>query len=92
MLIHIDPATLPEVHDSFVRFCFKYLIVAEYYNRTPVAISYRGHRNRLFKRDFANEILDRHTQMELLDYGFVYSPDVKFPQDDVTLFVTRNRS
>jgi spore coat polysaccharide biosynthesis protein SpsF len=61
--------------------------VAEYYNPVPVAITYRGHEDRLFKRDFVGEIMDRHPQMELVDYGFAYRRDPNFPQDDINWFL-----
>ena len=48
----------------------RYLLVAEYYNPIPVAIPYRGHNERLFKRDFAGEIMEYYSEMQLLDYGF----------------------
>lgn len=91
VLIHIKPEVLPVVYDKLVAACGRYLLVAEYYNPTPVAISYRGHADRLFKRDFAGEIMDRHPQMRLLDYGFAYHRDVNFPQDDITWFLMEKR-
>jgi pseudaminic acid biosynthesis-associated methylase len=87
VLIHINPEALPEVYDKLVAASGRYLLVAEYYNPAPVAIAYRGHGDRLFKRDFAGEIMDRHPQMQLVDYGFVYRRDPNFPQDDVTWFL-----
>jgi pseudaminic acid biosynthesis-associated methylase len=87
VLIHINPEALPEVYDKLVAASSRYLLVAEYYNPAPVAIAYRGHGDRLFKRDFAGEIMDRHPQMQLVDYGFVYRRDPNFPQDDVTWFL-----
>ncbi len=87
VLIHINPASLLSVYDKLVTSCARYLLVAEYYNPTPVAIPYRGHNDRLFKRDFAGEILERHSQMRLLDYGFAYRRDPCFPQDDITWFL-----
>ena len=89
VLIHINPDELPQVYDKLIATSRKYLLVAEYYNPTPVAISYRGHTDRLFKRDFAGEIMDRHPQMELIDYGFVYRRDPNFPQDDITWFLMK---
>ncbi len=91
VLIHINPDCLPEVYDSLVAACGRYLLVAEYYNPTPVAIPYRGHNDRLFKRDFAGEIIDRHPKMALIDYGFVYHRDSSFPQDDITWFLLEAR-
>lgn len=79
VLIHINPASLLSVYDKLVASCARYLLVAEYYNPTPIAIPYRGHNDRLFKRDFAGEILERHSKMRLLDYGFAYRRDPCFP-------------
>lgn len=87
VLIHINPQVLPQVYDKLVACTSRYLLVAEYYNPAPVAIPYRGHTDRLFKRDFAGEIMDRHPQMRLVDYGFVYRRDPNFPQDDITWFL-----
>lgn len=87
VLIHLNPDVLPQVYDSLVACGGRYLLVAEYYNPSPVAIPYRGHSNRLFKRDFAGEILERHPKMRLLDYGFAYRRDPRWPQDDITWFL-----
>ena len=87
VLIHINPEHLPAVYDKLYRSAGKYIIVCEYYNPPPVTVTYRGHENRLFKRDFAGEIMDRYPDVKLLDYGFVYRRDPKFPQDDGTWFL-----
>jgi pseudaminic acid biosynthesis-associated methylase len=92
VLIHINPDELPQVYDKLVTASNNYLLLAEYYNPSPVAIPYRSHTDRLFKRDFAGEILDRHPRMELIDYGFSYRRDPVFPQDDITWFLMRKRS
>jgi spore coat polysaccharide biosynthesis protein SpsF len=91
VLIHINPDALQQVYDKLITACGKYLLVAEYYNPIPMAISYRGHSDRLFKRDFAGEIMDRHPQMKLVDYGFVYRRDPNFAQDDITWFLMEKR-
>lgn len=87
VLIHINPDMLPQVYDKLVTSTGRYLMLAEYYNPAPVAIPYRGHSDRLFKRDFAGEIMDRYPQMKLVDYGFAYHRDPSFPQDDITWFL-----
>ena len=92
VLIHINPDALPQVYEKLVAASGRYLLVAEYYNPAPVAIAYRGHADRLFKRDFAGEIMDRHPQMQLVDYGFAYRRDPRFPQDDITWFLMEKRS
>lgn len=87
VLIHINPDVLPRVYDKLVQATRRWLLVAEYYNPSPVAIPYRGHGDRLFKRDFAGEILDRHGSVRLVDYGFAYRRDPNYPQDDITWFL-----
>ena len=91
VLIHINPEVLPQVYDKLVASTGRYLLVAEYYNPAPVAIPYRGHTDRLFKRDFAGEIMERHPQLQLIDYGFAYRRDPNFPQDDITWFLMEKR-
>jgi pseudaminic acid biosynthesis-associated methylase len=92
VLIHINPESLPAVYDRLHQCAARYLLVCEYYNPTPVAISYRGHADKLFKRDFAGEILERHRDLNLVDYGFAYRRDPNFPQDDITWFLMEKRS
>ena len=87
VLIHMNPNELPVVYEKLINACKRYLLIAEYYNPSPVEISYRGHSDRLFKRDFAGEIMNAHPQMRLIDYGFSYHKDVNFPQDDITWFL-----
>lgn len=87
VLIHLDPAALPTVYQTLFESSRRYICVAEYYSPSPVAIEYRGHANKLFKRDFAGELLKTFPQVRLLDYGFVYRGDPNFPQDDITWFL-----
>jgi spore coat polysaccharide biosynthesis protein SpsF len=89
VLIHINPDEIQKVYDKMVSACSRYLLIAEYYNPTPVSIPYRGHANRLFKRDFAGEIMDIFPEMKLADYGFAYKRDPDFPQDDINWFLLR---
>jgi len=91
VLIHINPDELLNAYSKLVASCGKYLLIAEYYNPTPVSIVYRGYTNRLFKRDFVGEIIDRYSEMELIDYGFTYHRDPNFPQDDISWFLMRKR-
>ena len=73
VLIHVGPEELNEAYDSI-------------YN-TPTSISYRGHSNKLFKRDFAGEMLDRYHKLKLVNYGFNYKRDKNFTLDDTTWFL-----
>jgi len=91
VLEHINPDELNSVYDKLVAATSCYLMVAGYYNPVPVAVTYRGHADRLFKRDFAGEIMERHPEMKLLDYGFIYHLDPNFPQGDMTWFLMEKR-
>ncbi len=86
VLIHINPEYLNAVYDNLVTLSKRYILVAEYYNPSPVTVNYRGHSERLYKRDFAGELMDRHN-LSLVDYGFVYKRDNIAPQDDITWFL-----
>lgn len=87
VLIHINPDELESVYAKMYEFSNRYICVAEYYNPSPVAIPYRGHDDRLFKRDFAGNLMDKFPDLKLVDYGFVYHRDNQFPQDDITWFL-----
>ena len=87
VLIHINPEMLELVYEKLHAASNKYVLICEYYNPVPVTINYRGHTDRLFKRDFAGEFLLKYSDFRLVDYGFVYKGDVGFPQDDVTWFL-----
>lgn len=87
VLIHINPDHLNLVYEKLYTASRKYILVAEYYNPSPVTIPYRGHSDRLFKRDFAGELMVKYPDLELVDYGFAYRNDPVFPQDDITWFL-----
>jgi pseudaminic acid biosynthesis-associated methylase len=91
VLIHINPDELQNVYQKLYDASSKYIIVNEYYNPTPVEISYRGHEGRLFKRDFAGEILDKFDDLELVDYGFCYHRDNNFMFGDSTWFLLKKK-
>lgn len=91
VLIHINPSMLQKVYEQLYNSSEKFILIAEYYNPTPVALNYRGHDDRLFKRDFAGEFLDKYPDTELIDYGFSYRRDKAFPQDDITWFLIKKK-
>jgi pseudaminic acid biosynthesis-associated methylase len=91
VLIHLNPEILPKVYDKLFASCGQYMLIAEYYNPTPISIPYRGHSDRLFKRDFAGEVMEKYPQLKLIDYGFAYHRDPNFPQDDITWFLMEKR-
>lgn len=91
VLIHINPDNLPETYRKLYQASRRWVLVCEYYNPSPVAINYRGHADRLFKRDFAGEMLEMFPNLKLADYGFCYRRDPGFPQDDITWFLMEKR-
>lgn len=91
VLIHINPEMLQAVYEKLYAASSRYILICEYYNPSPVTIPYRGHNDRLFKRDFAGEMLEKYPDLELIDYGFCYKRDPSFPQDDVTWFLMEKK-
>ena len=49
----------------------KYILIGEYFNRTPVMIEYQGEKDRLFKRDFGKLFMEKFP-VRLVDYGFLW--------------------
>jgi len=91
VLIHINPEMLPVVYEKLYHASNRFILLGEYYNPSPVAVLYRGHQDRLFKRDFAGEMMDRYPDLKLVDYGFVYHRDPAFPDDDITWFLMEKK-
>jgi len=91
VLIHINSDMLDVVYSKLYAASKRYILVCEYYNPAPVTINYRGHDDRLFKRDFAGELMEKYSDLELVDYGFCYKRDPAFPQDDVTWFLLEKK-
>ena len=87
VLIHIQPDQLPCAYDLLYTISKKYILLSEYFNPTPVEVDYRGHEDRLFKRDFASELWDRFPDLSLIDYGFVWRRDPLAAKDDTTWFL-----
>lgn len=91
VLIHIAPEILNDAYDALYASSSRFILIAEYYNPVPVSIPYRGYDDRLFKRDFAGEMLDRYSDLSIVDYGFLYHRDPHFPQDDINWFLMEKR-
>ena len=88
VLIHIDPSHLEKVYEILYNTSRKYICIAEYYSPYPDEVEYRGYRDKLFKRDFAGDMLDKFKDLCLtLDYGFIYHRDAIFPLGDVNWFL-----
>ena len=92
VLIHIEPSVLPLVYKTMYANSSRYICMIEYYNPTPMEIPYRGHSEKMYKRDFAGEIMDIYPDLQLVDYGFAYHRDPVFMQGDATWFLMEKRS
>jgi pseudaminic acid biosynthesis-associated methylase len=86
VLIHINPNMLNIIYKNLYNLSNRYIMVCEYYNPFPVTVEYRGNKDRLFKRDFAGELIEKF-DMKLVDYGFNYHKDKYFTNDDATWFL-----
>ena len=86
VLIHVNPDMLSAVYQNLYNLSNRYILVCEYYNPSPVSIDYRGIKDRLFKRDFAGELMNKYG-LKLVDYGFNYQHDPYLTNDDTTWFL-----
>jgi len=91
VLIHINPNELEKVYKKLYNLSKNYILTVEYYNPTPIEISYRGHSGKLFKRDFTGELIKLYPDLEIVDYGFSYHLDPNFPQDDLNWFLLKKK-
>lgn len=91
VLIHLNPNQLEDVYRKLYDWSHQFILIAEYYNPSPISITYRGFKDKLFKRDFAGEILDAFPDLVLRDFGFTYHRG-KFPQDDITWFLLEKKT
>lgn len=71
VLIHINPDQLLEHMAKMVACSSRYILIGEYFNRTPTTIEYQGEADRLFKRDFGRLFVENF-RVKLLDYGFLW--------------------
>lgn len=72
VLIHVSPDNLGNTVDEIYRVAKKYIVCIEYFSHEPVEVAYRGMSGYLFKRDFGKFYLDRHPNLRVLDYGFLW--------------------
>jgi len=74
VLIHINPENLARVFDNLMTFSNRYLILIEYFSRTPVEIPYHGQSGLLWKRDFGKDFLE-HSNWKVVSYGFLWGQE-----------------
>jgi pseudaminic acid biosynthesis-associated methylase len=71
VLIHIHPENLMKIMEKMFTLSSGYILMGEYFNRTPVMIEYQGQKDKLFKRDFGKLFIENFP-VELVDYGFLW--------------------
>ena len=71
VLIHVPPDNLLDIMRRMHEWSSRYIVIAEYFNRTPVSIEYQGRPDLLFKRDFGAMFADNF-DVNLVDYGFLW--------------------
>jgi pseudaminic acid biosynthesis-associated methylase len=84
VLIHIHPNDLMANARKIFDHSNKYILIGEYFNRTPVMIEYQGQSDKLFKRDFGKFFIENF-DLSVIDYGFLWGhiyDDAGF--DDIT--------
>ena len=92
VMIHLNPEVLPDVYRKLAEASSRYVLIAEYYNRRPDEILYRGHEGRLFRRDFGGDFMKTCPEFEIVDYGFSYHRDLRERQDDLTWFLFERKN
>lgn len=91
VLIHIHPDLLLKNMRQMFELSDKYVLMGEYFNRTPVMIEYQGQMNRLFKRDFG-KLFAENFEVAIVDYGFLWGhiyDEAGF--DDITWWLFKKR-
>jgi len=77
VLIHQDPKVLNQIYKKIFNLSKKYIYISEYFNPTPITVSYRNHKDKLFKRDFAKDLLNLFPKLKIVNYGFFWKEDQK---------------
>jgi pseudaminic acid biosynthesis-associated methylase len=72
VLIHIHPDDLLPAMTEIYRCASRFVACVEYFSDKPEMITYRGHQDRLFKRDFGGYWLDNFPGLTVLGTGFAW--------------------
>ena len=87
VLIHVNPDDLLASMSRMYELSSKYVLMGEYFNRTPVMINYRGEDDRLFKRDFG-KLFAENFNCKVIDYGFLWGHEFDTAGfDDITYWL-----
>lgn len=92
VLIHLDPNQLSATYEKLANLSKRYVMIAEYFNPSPIMVPYRDNDDKLYKRDFAHEFLIKNPDFRLIDYGFSYKNVENYSQDNITWFLMERRN
>jgi pseudaminic acid biosynthesis-associated methylase len=70
VLIHVPPAGLDAALAEIVRCSRRYVLAIEYFAESEEQVEYRGHRELLWKRNYAAEYLRRNPNLHVLRQGY----------------------
>jgi pseudaminic acid biosynthesis-associated methylase len=74
VLTHLCPEDLPLAYKKLYDLSSRYIVIHECFNPTPMEVEYRGHAERLYKRDFASEFIDANGgNLRVVDYKFLWA-------------------
>ena len=71
VMIHIHPDDLLANMKKLYDLSNTYILIGEYFNRTPVMLDYQGEKNKLFKCDFGKLFIENFN-VDVIDYGFLW--------------------
>jgi len=89
VLIHIHPDDLPDACREMYRVAKRYVACVEYFSPNAEEIPYRGHNERLFRRDFGGLFLDMFPDLQTLGTGFAWKRTTGL--DNLTWWVFEKR-
>ena len=91
VLIHLHPDELKENVKKIIGHSKKYILIGEYFNRSPIMVEYQGQKDKLFKRDFGKFFIENF-DLNVIDYGFLWGhiyDEAGF--DDITWWLFEKR-
>jgi len=74
VMIHIHHDDLLPACTNIYNATKKYIVCNEYFSDRPEILQYRGHGDKLFKRDYGSFWLENFPDLKCLGYGFEWKP------------------
>lgn len=94
LLIHIGEDEIEQAYDVLYNACLPggTIVLVEYFAASPTSVEYRGHKNKLWRRNYGKDMLNKYPDLRLIGYDFVADIDPVCPKDNVTAWVLVKRS